>query len=164
MEYVRYIDKTREYYKAQGYEKPYRWAHFDDVPFTPLKKPLKESRLALISTSEVAIRTWDDQRTPLEKGETGNVYEIPADTPESDIYSQSKSFDRFATTLEDVNAFFPVTRLKELQAEGRFGSLAPTLLGVYNAYSQRKTREADAPEVLRRLQAQDVDVALLTPV
>ena len=63
-----------------------------------------------------------------------------------------------------MNAFFPVTRLKELQAEGRFGSLAPTLLGVYNAYSQRKTREADAPEVLRRLQAQDVDVALLTPV
>ena len=164
MEHVRYIDKPREYYKAQGYEKPYRWAHFDDVPFTPLKKPLKESRLALISTSEVAVRTWDDQRTPLEKGETGNVYEIPADTPVEDIYSQSKSFDRFATTLEDVNAFFPVTRLKELQEEGRFGSLAPTLLGVYNAYSQRKTREVDAPEVLKRLQAEAVDVALLTPV
>ena len=151
MEHVRYIDKTREYYKAQGYEKPYNWAHFDDVPFTPLKKPLKESRLALVSTSEVAVRTWDDQRTPLEKGETGNVYEIPSDTPAEDIYSQSKSFDRFATTLEDVNAFFPVTRLKELQAEGRFGSLAPTLYGVYNAYSQRKTREVDAQEVLRVL-------------
>jgi len=36
--YVRYIDKTREYYLAQGYETPYRWAHFDEVPFTPLKK------------------------------------------------------------------------------------------------------------------------------
>ena len=30
MTYVRYIDKTREYYR-QGYEKPYQWAHFDNV-------------------------------------------------------------------------------------------------------------------------------------
>lgn len=164
MTHVRYIDKTREYYKSQGYEKPYGWANFDEVPFTPLKKPFAESRLALVSTSEVAVRTWDDQRTPLERGEGGNVYEIPSDTPASDIYSQSKSFDRFATTLEDVNAFFPVTRLKEFEAEGRFGSLAPTMLGVYNAYSQRKTREVDAPEVLSRLQSEAVDVALLTPV
>ncbi|MEX2615868.1 MAG: glycine/sarcosine/betaine reductase selenoprotein B family protein [Alphaproteobacteria bacterium] len=164
MPHVRYIDKTREYYKAQGYEKPYRWAHFEDVPFTPLKKPLSESRLALVSTSEIALRTWEDQRTPLEKGETGNVYPIPSDTPEEDIYSQSKSFDRFATTLEDVNAFFPLTRLKELQAAGRIGSLARTMHGVYNAYSQRKTREIDAPDVLAKLQAEAVDVVVLTPV
>ena len=32
-DYVRYIDKTREYYLSQGYEKPYRWAHFEDIPF-----------------------------------------------------------------------------------------------------------------------------------
>ena len=30
---VRYIDRTRAYYLSQGYDKPYRWAHFDDVPF-----------------------------------------------------------------------------------------------------------------------------------
>jgi len=33
--HVRYIDKTRAYYQAEGYEKPYEWAHFDDIPFTP---------------------------------------------------------------------------------------------------------------------------------
>ena len=33
MSHVRYIDKTREYYLGQGYEKPYEWAHFDEVPF-----------------------------------------------------------------------------------------------------------------------------------
>ncbi len=164
MSHVKYIDKTRAYYLSQGYDKPYRWAQFDDVPFTPLKKPLAESRLALVSTSEIAVRDWDDQRTPLEKGEIGNVYSFPSDTPAGDLYSHSRSFDKHATTLEDVNAFFPVTRLQELQAEGRFASLAPSLHGVYNAYSQRKTREADAPEVLRRLRDEDVDVAVLTPV
>ena len=31
--HVSYIDKSREYYEAQGFEQAYRWAAFDDVPF-----------------------------------------------------------------------------------------------------------------------------------
>ncbi len=34
--FVSYIDRSREYYAAQGYDRPYAWAHHDDVPFTPL--------------------------------------------------------------------------------------------------------------------------------
>jgi len=56
MSHVRYIDKTREYYGAQGYTTPYRWAHFDDIPFTPLARPLAECRVGLVTTSEMAIR------------------------------------------------------------------------------------------------------------
>ena len=164
LSYVRYIDKTTAYYKAEGYEKPYQWAKFADVPFTPLRKPLAESRLALISTSEITVRTWEDQRTPQEKGEAANVYGVPTDTPVGDLYSQTHSYDKNATSLEDVNAYFPVTRLSEAQAEGRFASFAPTAYGVYNAYSQRKTLEVDAPEILRRCRDEAVDVALLTPV
>ncbi|MDP6390310.1 MAG: hypothetical protein QF654_10480 [Alphaproteobacteria bacterium] len=164
MSHVRYIDKTHDYYLELGYETPYRWAHFEDAPFSPLKKPLADSRLALISTSEIAIRTWADQRTPLEKGEVSNVYSMPSDTPVADFYSHSLSFDKHATTLDDVNAFFPIARLHELAAKGRVGEIAPNAFGVYNAYSQRKTREADAPEVLRRCREDDVDVVLMTPV
>jgi len=162
--HVRYIDRTREYYLSLGYDKPYRWAHFDEVPFTPLRKPLVESRVALVSTSEIAVRSWEDQRTPLEKGEAPNVYEIPSNTPLEDLYSQTVDFDQYATTLDDVDTYFPITRMRESVADGRIGELAPTFYGVYNAYSQRKTRETDAPEVLRRLRAEDVDVAILTPV
>ena len=57
MTHVRYMERTREFYHSQGYEKAYRWAHHDDAPFAPLKKPLAESRLALISTSQIALRT-----------------------------------------------------------------------------------------------------------
>ena len=162
--YVRYIDKTRDYYLAEGYDEPYKWAQHDDVPFMPLKKPLAESRLALISTSEVAVRTWDDQRKPQEKGEVGNVYGVPTGTPVEDLYSRTHSYDMNATTLDDVNSYFPVTRLQELAAQGRIGSFAPTAYGVYNAYSQKKTNLTDAPEVLRGCREEGVDVALLTPV
>ncbi len=36
---VPYMERTRNYYKAIGYD-PYRWAHFIDVPFTPFTKTL----------------------------------------------------------------------------------------------------------------------------
>ena len=55
MEHVRYIDRTRDYYLSQGYDKSYEWAHFDDVPFTPLAKPLSECKVGLLGTSEVAV-------------------------------------------------------------------------------------------------------------
>ena len=30
---IRYIDRSRAYYLALGYDNPYRWAHNQDVPF-----------------------------------------------------------------------------------------------------------------------------------
>ena len=47
---IRYIDRTRRWYELLGYE-PYRWPHYDEVPFTPLTKPLAGSRLALVTTA-----------------------------------------------------------------------------------------------------------------
>lgn len=164
MTHVRYIDRTRDYYRQQGYDKPYNWAHFDDAPFTPLTKPLSECRVTLIATSQIALRSAGDQRTPIEKGEVGNVYSIPTNTPLDDLYSQSTSFDKHATNLDDVNAFFPISRLWELAEAGRIGSVAADAYGAYTAYSQRKTRETDAPEVLARCRADAVDVALMVPV
>ena len=34
---IRYMQRTRDYYAAIGYTTPYRWAHFVDAPFQPLK-------------------------------------------------------------------------------------------------------------------------------
>src|SRR3954468_13095444 len=48
---VGYMVRTRDYYAAIGYETPYRWAHYTSAPFQPLKKPLKDSRLTIITTA-----------------------------------------------------------------------------------------------------------------
>lgn len=162
--YVRYIDKTRAYYLSQGYAKPYNWAQNDSAPFTPLVKPLAASTVTIISTSEIAIK--DDPRFD-DNAETkaqGNVYGVPSDTPAARLYSRTQSYDRYATSLDDPNAYFPIDRLHEAAAEGRIGKVAGQCLGVYNAYSQRKTIERDAPEVLAQCRAMAVDVAILVPV
>src|SRR5260370_16286039 len=47
---IEYMRRTREYYLALGYDNPYRWAHYVDAPFQPLKKKLADNTLALITT------------------------------------------------------------------------------------------------------------------
>ncbi|MFT5531067.1 MAG: D-proline reductase (dithiol) PrdB [Candidatus Poriferisodalaceae bacterium] len=163
-EHVRYIDRTRDYYLSEGYEKPYEWAHHTDAPFTRLKKPLSECRVAIVSTSDIAVAGTDGERDRSNEFSVGNVYSLPSDTPLELLYSRQEHYDQHATTLEDVNAYYPVARLQELVESGRIGSLAPRFHGVYTGYSKRKTVEVDAPEALRRCIEDEVDVAVMTPV
>ncbi len=46
---IPYMARTREYYA-------YRWAHYVDAPFQPLRKPLDQSRVTLITTAAPARR------------------------------------------------------------------------------------------------------------
>ena len=164
MTYVRYIDKTREYYLSEGYQTPYRLAHFDDIPFTPLRKPLATCRVGLVTTSEMALLKEDGTPEEVEEDPAGNVYSLPSDLPVARLYSRKDAYDRHATTLADVDAYLPLTRLHEYVAAGRIGSLAPRFHIVYSQYSQRKTMHVDAPEILQRCREDNVDVVLLTAV
>ena len=48
---IPYLQRTRDYYQALGYGAAYQWAHFTQVPFHPLARPLARSRIALITTA-----------------------------------------------------------------------------------------------------------------
>ena len=37
---IPYRERIGTYYQTLGYGAPYRWAHFAEAPFAPLKKPL----------------------------------------------------------------------------------------------------------------------------
>ena len=59
---VPYMRRTRDYYSAQGYQEPYRWAHNDQTPFAKLVKPLKDSRIGLITTAMPDTRQGRERR------------------------------------------------------------------------------------------------------
>src|SRR4030088_1643226 len=48
---IPYMARTREYYQEIGYTTPYRWAHYVDAPFQPLRKPLGQSRVTIVTTA-----------------------------------------------------------------------------------------------------------------
>ena len=164
MDYVKYIDRTRDYYRSQGYEKPYEWAHFDEVPFTPLKKPLSECKIALVSTSDFAVRGGEDEVDHVSQQSIGNVYSIPSDTSVEQVYSHQEHYDVHATNLDDANTYFPLSRLREAAADDLIAGVAARAHGVYFAYSHRRTLENDAPEVLKRCLEDGADAVVLTPV
>jgi len=165
MDHVRYIDRTRDDYLRQGYEKPYQWAHFDDVPFTPLKKPLKDCRVGLLGTSELAVRfDPETEENPISEEDFRGVYFIPASTPTQKLYSRTLSFDRHATHLDDVGAYYPLDRLREAAADGRIGSMPGRVYGAYNNYSQRKVMTQEAPKALAYAREDNLDAVILVPI
>ena len=48
---VAYIERTHAWYRALGYDEPYRYAHCDDVPFQRLRKPLADCTVTLVTTA-----------------------------------------------------------------------------------------------------------------
>ncbi len=107
MSHVHYMQRIKEYYLGQGYEKPYVWAQYDEVPFAPLKKPLSESTVTLFSTSDVSIRREEGEELSAAETTVGEVYSLPWDTPIEDLYSRQESFDRYATSLDEFGAGNP---------------------------------------------------------
>lgn len=161
--HVRYIDKTRAYYQAEGYDKPYEWAHFADIPFTrfaAVGKPLSQCRVGVVTTSEMARR--DAETTPDDPRRL--VYSLPTDLPVDHLYSKKAAYDRYATTLDDVDSYLPLTHLHRFVDEGRIGAVAPRFQVIHSEYSQRKTLSVDAPEILKQMREDRVDVAVLTAV
>ena len=156
--FVGYIDRTREYYRAHGYERPYRYAFHADVPFAPLGKPLAQCRLGLVTTAMPLDPGSGD--TPRPK----RVYAAPVDALPERLYTDDLSWDREATHMDDRESYLPIRQLQEWRAAGRFGELSPRFYGLPTEYAQRHTRETDAPALLRRCREDGVDVALLVPI
>jgi len=161
---IPYMQRTREYYLALGYQ-PYRWAHFADAPFTPLRTPLGRARVALITTAAPFQPEAGDQgpRAPYNaSAKFYQVYSAPVDS-KPDLRISHVGYDRLHTVPEDINAYFPLTRLQELVAAGRIGSLAPRFHGAPTNRSHRVTMETDLPELLRRCREDGADAAVLVP-
>ena len=174
MRTVPYIEKTHQYYLRKGKSDVYRYAHHTDGPFQPLLKPLADSRLMLISSAGFVVLPDDgpaNQPAPepfkgINIGEKDKVevFGVPSDLPATKLKYLTGAHNRAESPMSDPDAFFPTTRLREFREAGRIGGLAAEYLRIRPCYSQRKTRELDAPEVLRRCRAEGVDVALLAPV
>jgi hypothetical protein len=160
---IPYMQRTRDYYLALGYNNPYRWAHFVEVPFTPLVRPLAASRLALITTAAPYQPQAGDQGPGAAYNAAAKfyrVYSAPVD-PVPDLRISHLGYDRVHTTAEDMNTYVPLARLQEAVSTGQIGALTPRFHGVPTNRSQRVTMETDCPEVLHRCQEDRADAAIL---
>jgi D-proline reductase (dithiol) PrdB len=161
---IPYMQRTREYYQVLGFN-PYRWAHFAEVPFTPLRVPLDRARVGLVTTAAPFQPELGDQGPGAAYNAAAKFYQVYSTSSESvpDLRISHVGYDRLHTTAADINTYLPLARLKEATAAGRIGTLAPRVHGVPTNRSHRVTMETDIPELLRRCREDGVDAAVLVP-
>lgn len=159
---VGYMARTRAWYLALGYDNPYKWAHYIDVPFQPLKSSLERSRLTLITTAAPFDPSKGNQDPGAPYNAAAKFYQVYSGSSEQshDVRVTHVAIDRKHSPMTDPNSWFPLPLLQELAAQGRF-ILGPRFHGAPTNRSQRQTIEVDCPEILRRCQQDGTDVAVL---
>ena len=145
--------------------KAYRWRRIDPVPWAPLRRPLREARVALVSTAGLVLPSqapFDDAV----KGGDWSYREVPSDADVSMLIDthRSESFDH-SGVQRDPNLGFPIDRLRELVAEGIVGSVNHrhfSFMGSITAPG--RLMATSAPEVAAALAEDGVDAVLLVPI
>lgn len=143
----------------------YPWRRIADAPWAPPKRPLSESRVALVSSAGLYRPGVDDDFGERE-GEDISVRWLPtaAASLRLAIGQTSGSFDRAALEADQELAL-PITRLQELVDSGEIGSVAPRHVSFNGSLlAPGRFMRDSAPEVARGLAADEVDAALFVPV
>jgi D-proline reductase (dithiol) PrdB len=141
----------------------YPWRRIDPVPWTPLREPLAQCRVALVSTAGFGM----SEQAPFEdkRGGDPSFRVIPEDVEMRALVESQRSelFDH-AGIRQDPNLAFPLERLRELAA-GRIGSVAPRHLSFMGSITApgRLVRDT-APAAARLLVEDGVHAAVLVPV
>jgi len=155
--FVSYIDKSREYYAAQGYDRSYEWAAFADAPFASLTKPLSECRVGVVTTGY-----FPDPDTVPYVTDHDQAYAAPLSAV--DLLAADKlSWAKDETHTNDTESFLPWRALQDAIDDRRLGSISPRFYGTPTVYSQRHTAQIDAPAIAKWMAQDHVDIAILVP-
>ncbi len=162
---LNYLERIREYYQILGYGEPYHWAHFDQVPFTPLKKQLAQSTIGIVTTAAPFQADKGDQGPGADYNGSAKFYCVYSDTTatEPDLRISHVGYDRVHTSAEDQGSYFPLRALKALADAGKIGKIAPRFHCLPSNRSQKTTIEVDCVELVSRCQQDGIDAAVLVP-
>ena len=145
--------------------KIYPWRRVSPVPCAPLRRPLAEARVALVTTAGLV----PSGQPPFDEGVKGGDFSyriIPGDAELQPLgeFHRSASFDH-AGIAADRNVAFPLDRLRELARSGEIGEVAPRQLSFMGSITAPgRLVKRTAPEAAQLLVEDRVDVALLVPV
>jgi D-proline reductase (dithiol) PrdB len=142
----------------------YRWRRIDPVPWSPPRKPLSESRLAIVSTAGLVADDQEGFGTVTGGDASFRVIQNGVDLDTLRDTHRSESFDH-SGMVSDPNLVFPRDRLRELAAQGLIGSVAPRHLSFMGSITRtRPLIDDSAPAAASLLTADGVDAVLLVPV
>jgi len=131
-------------------------------PFAPLRKPLPECVVALLTTCGVHLPTQAPFDMDERRGDPSYRAFEWQDIRKGYVVSHSHFNEE--NIMQDINVAIPGDRIAELVAQGIVAALHPTIYSFmgYIPIVAPLVRTY-APEVARRLKEEGADIALLTP-
>ena len=137
------------------------------IPWTPLAKPLARSRIALVSSAGIALKT----DTPFDQeGERKNPWwgdpsfrVVPHGATAADVRLYHLHIDtRFGE--EDLDVVLPAQRLAERVRDGVVGGAARSHYSIMGYILRpQELEEVTAPAIAARMKEEGVDAAVLVP-
>ncbi len=155
---------TRVPFFAKFFVASYKPLESKEIPWTQVKKALRDSTVAIVTTAGVHHKTQKpfDMKDP--DGDP-TFRQIDTARPLSDLMITHDYYDH-ADADKDLNIVFPVERLKEFEKEGIIGKLTDRHYGFMGHILRRHIDtliNKTAIEVAESLKADGVDIVLLMP-
>ena len=139
------------------------------IPWAEVRKPLGESRVALLSTAGLSMKddTPFDMEMERKRPTRGDPSwrRLASDATAADVVANHLHIDTSYIT-SDLNVALPLDRLREQVASGAVGEMAPSHYSImgYQGNDTSALEQKSAPEIASAMLADEVDLALLAPV
>jgi len=137
------------------------------IPWTPMKKPLNQTTIALVTSAGISLKTdppFDMEREKKEAIWGDRSYRaILRGTTEKDIDVNHLHINT-NHIKQDMNVILPLARMAEFEQEKIIGRLTPTAYSFYGFQWQSTDfiREAIEP-ISKRMKSEGVEAVLMTP-
>ena len=160
---IPYRQRIRTYYQTLGYGAAYRWAHYSDVPFTHVTKPLDRMRIALVTTAAPYKEGAGDQGPGAPYNSAAKFFNVYSgdSAKDHDLRVSHIGIDRRHTTAQDPNTWFPLPALRAAATNGLIGDVAPRFHGLPTNRSHGTTLDVDCQELLARVKEDRADAAII---
>lgn len=150
---------------AQGFIDAYApWESGEPTPWSPPAKPLRDCKLALVTTS--GVHHSDQPPFDMQDKEGDPSFRVIDGATIGSDYRISHDYYDHSDAERDLNIIFPIDRLRELQQEGVIGQLADShysFMGHIDGRHIATLIGRTARQVAQKLKQDGVDVVLLTP-
>jgi D-proline reductase (dithiol) PrdB len=141
----------------------------DPIPWAEVRKPLAQSKVALLSTAGLSMKDdtpfdMDFERKHPTRGDS-SWRRLRADASSASVDANHLHIDT-GYIERDLNVALPVDRLRELVEAGEVGAMADTHYSImgFQGNDSSKLEQQSAPEIAEAMKSEEVDLALLAPV
>lgn len=158
---VRYVEALARHYGAMGHP-AYQWSIYEDAPWHPLPKPVNGCRVTMLTSGGISLCSLPGF-DPMARNDH-RLDQIPREADAGDFQIHDSYYDH-RDADQDINCQFPIDRLRELEASGEIGSLAPRFWSGFmgRIYNRTRVLEESAPAFAAELHEDEVDLLIAVP-